>query len=237
MRTEYRFDFCIASFSELEKQLVSCMEYIPFIDTNKQVLSPKFVPLIFEACSLIDSVFREMVGETTERFNLKKYSELYEPRLFLEERSSLFLVSPLQVLQPYKGWTVSQPEWWVAYNSLKHDRLNNYEVATYMNAVFALAALHQLIASFKEFIGGFLRVGWIHTRNIELIGNLGSVAHLGALHLSPPSMVIESKLFVSPTRENFISYHQDDPRYFDVDYSVSGLSQRIRDLLFAHEDW
>lgn len=221
----------------LEKQLINCMEYIPFIETNNQVLSPKFVPIIFESCSLVDSIFKEMTGDDGERRTLKKYSEMYEPYLSLEERTSLFLVSPLQVLQPYKGWVTGPPEWWSAYNSLKHDRLNNYEVATYTNAALALAGLHQLMSCFKEFIGGFLRVGWIHTSNIELLINLGSVAHLGALHPSPPSMVVESELFASPTRDNFITYNANDPRFFEVDYDVSGLSHRIRDLLFAHEDW
>jgi len=178
-----------------------------------------------------------MTEGDSERYNLKKYGEIHEPYLLLEKRASLFLVSPLQLLQPYDSWTIGQPEWWAAYNSLKHDRLNNYEVATYTNAVLALAGLHQLIACFKEFIGGFLRAGWIDTDSVELVADLGSVAHLGTLHPAPPSMVIESELFVSPTRENFIGYSPNNPTSFEVDYDISGLSHRVRDLLFAHDDW
>jgi len=237
MRPEYRFDFCIASFCVLEQQLKSCMEYIPFIETNKQVLSPKFVPVIFEACSLVDSIFTEMAGDATERYNLKRHNQKHEPYLLLAEKTTLFLISPMQVLQPYREWSTTQPEWWAAYNALKHDRLDNYEVATYTNAVLALCALHQVMASFKEFIGGFLRAGWIATESFDVLTDLGSAAHLGGLHPGPPSVVIQSELFASPTRENFIGYHTDDPRFFEVDYDARGLSHRIRDLLFAHDDW
>ena len=112
MDREYKASFVIASFSGLEIQLQSCMEFIPYAGSNKKVVSPKFVPIIMEGCSLIDSVFNQMTSDNTERFNLKRYSELHENQLLLEENISLFLNTPLQVLQPYKDWTKKQPEWW-----------------------------------------------------------------------------------------------------------------------------
>lgn len=237
MNSDNKFDFAIASFSSLETQLITFMEYVPYIDNNKKVISPKFVPIIVDACSLIDSIFREITDDDTERYSLKKYCEIHETYLSLEGNISLFLVSPLQLLEPYAVWTKEQPDWWAAYNALKHDRLNNYEVATYVNAVLSLAGLHQLMARCKMFIGGFLRAGWIDTENNDLIGDLGSAAHLAGLHSNPPSMVIESKLFVTPTVENFLTRMSDDPEFFDVDYDVKGLSNRVRNFLFAHEDW
>lgn len=65
MGKEYKFDFCIASFSALEKQLASCMEYIPFIDTNKQVLSPKFVPIISRSRTGLNMAYLFPAKETS----------------------------------------------------------------------------------------------------------------------------------------------------------------------------
>jgi hypothetical protein len=238
MRNQHRLDFVINNFSLLELQLASCMDYIPFIDINRDVVSPKFIPIITEACALTESIFREITGDKGKRYSFKKYAELHEPSLSLEGNISLFLSYPLQLLEPYRDWTKQQPAWWKAYNALKHDRLRNYHVATYANVVAALAGLHQLMSRCEIFIGSFLRAGWIDTEDAGLEERLGVAAHLGALHAGPPSMAVESKLFVSPTVENFINYTLgDDLLYLDVDYSIAGLSNRVRSFIFAHEDW
>jgi hypothetical protein len=238
MPSDSKLDFVIASFSALEAQLQDCLNYIPFIENNKSVLSPRFTPIVMESCSLIDSIFSRITNDKSKKYNLKKYADLHESTLSLEGNISLFLGSPLRVLQPYRDWTSRQPDWWAAYNALKHDRINNYEVATYTNAIQALAGLHQLIARCKFFIGGFLRAGWLDTQGFDLIADLGSAAHLGPLHPSPPIMVIESRFFASPTRENFInSADEEEPLYLDINFEMPGLSNRLRNFVFAHEDW
>jgi hypothetical protein len=227
-------DFAVASFQVLERQLADCMEYLPFIDMNRQAISPKFIPIIMDSCSLIDSIFYEITSDVNlERLTLKKYSRLHEPKLLLDQNSSLFLVSPVQLLQPFKGWNQKTPLWWEAYNKLKHDRLNNYHFANYINAVYSLAGLHQLMARQHDFTGAFLKAGWIDTQDIEVIDNLGSAAHVGSV----VDVIVESKLFASATQENFVNAETSNGHYFDVDYQAKGLSIRLRNILFAHEDW
>ena len=234
MDERIKIDFVVASFQVLEKQLLDCMEYLPFLDANKQAISPKFIPIIMDSCSIIDLIFHEITTSSgKERFNLKKYSELHETSLSLDENASLFLVSPIQLLQPFKGWTKQPPTWWEAYNKLKHNRLNNFNLATFTNAVYALAGLHQIMTRQRNFIGAFLRTGWIDTKDFEVIDNLGSAAHVGSI----VDVVIETNLFVSATYKNFVNPEKSDEFYFDVDYEANGLSARVRNLLFAHEDW
>lgn len=230
-----KFDFAISTFSVLENQLVDCMEYLPFIQENEKAISPKFVPIIMDACSLIDSIFFEISAgnKNIKHFNLKTYSKLHESKLKLDINTTLFLATPIRLLQPFKGWTKKQPEWWASYNSLKHDRLNNFHFATFTNAVQALAGLHQLMARQRDFIGGFLKAGWIDTTNIDVVVNLGSTAREGSM----VDIVIESKLFVSASYESFVNADASDDLYFDVDYEAHGLSNRIRTILFGHEDW
>jgi hypothetical protein len=269
MQKSHAADFAVSNLKALEKQVQSCMEYIPFVEDNEKVISPKFIPIILDVCSLIDSIFHQISTEPVKRFNLKKYSEMYEPQLELESNISLFLATPVRALIPFAGWTKRPPKWWAAYNVLKHDRLKNYGAATFENAVMGFVALHQVMVRLKEFVGPFLREGWIDTSDIEIVADLSSAAHLGALHRNPPrdasgnkvfgrflnhkpfvfdarisqkalsgwasSLVVESQLVVSPTIENFV--RSFDGLYFDIDYDVKGISNRVRNLLFAHEEW
>jgi hypothetical protein len=226
--------FVVSNFISLESELITCLDFIPFIDTNLEVISPKFIPIIMESCSMIDSIFRKLAGDKSIRSNLKKYAETFEPHIELESDVTLFLSAPIRPLTPFKAWRSTTPTWWIAYNSLKHDRLHNYHHASIPNAVLALAGLHQLMARDKSFIGSFLNAGWIDTIEEETMVDIKSVAFLGALTPSPPSLIVESRLFATPTRENFVRSY--DGLYFDIDYGVNGLSQRLRNLLTAHED-
>jgi hypothetical protein len=234
MDDKVKIDFAVTSFVALEKELVNCMEYLPFIEPNKPAISPKFVPIIMDSCSLIDSIFFDLSANSkSERFSLKKYCELFEPKLQLNDDISLFLVSPVQLIQPYKNWTKTPPIWWEAYNSLKHNRLNNYHCANFINAIYALAGIHQLMARLREFIGSFLKIGWIDTHTIEVIEKLSSASHEGIV----VDVIIESKLFASPTDDNFVDPTKSNDLYFDINYDANGLSERIRNMLFAHEEW
>jgi hypothetical protein len=230
-------DFLLAQFTSLENQLKKWIEFVPYVDANKCIVSPKLTPILMEACSLIDSVFcSELSPAGPTQF--KKYAEELEPTRRFGERMSLFLVAPIHSLNPFHNWNLHIPIWWNAYNRIKHDRLNSIDFATYENVVNAMCGLHQVMSACKSFLGAFLRAGWIDTTDNDLFTSLASVAHLGALHPAPPSMVIESQLFVSPTRENFLnSDSAGTSLYFDVDYDMANLSNRIRNYLWSHEDF
>jgi hypothetical protein len=238
MSSVSKSNFAVANFLSLESQLATCMEYIPFVESNRQAISPKFVSIVMEACSLIDSVFRELTSDKVKHLNLKKYGLEHEAALSLDGNLSLFLSTPVQVLRPFRDWTNKQPGWWAAYNRLKHDRLNSYEAATYTNAVQAMAGAHQLMARNKQFVGEFIKAGWVDTNDDELMMTIASVAHLGALMRNPPEFVVESRLFASATVDNFIlPESEDDPLYIQVDLEYGGVSNRVRSFLFAHEEW
>lgn len=234
MNDSQSLDFAVSNFISLETQLSRCIDYIPFVEANLKVVSPKFIPIILDSCSLIDSIFSSRTKNRTERFNLKRYSEHFEEQMELEDTISLFLSSPIRPLRPFAEWTRKPPDWWSSYNSLKHDRLGHYEVATITNAVNAMAALHQVLSRTKEFSLSLLRIGWIDTNEFDTVVEISSVEHLGPLHPRPASIVIESQLFVSSARDNFVSLINDET--FSFDYTARGISNRLRNLLFASEN-
>ena len=44
-------DFVVANFRSLEQQLLESMAYVPYVKQNQAVVSPKFVPILLDACS------------------------------------------------------------------------------------------------------------------------------------------------------------------------------------------
>lgn len=210
-------EFAVNNFINLEKQVIECMEFIPFIDQNMSVISSKFIPIILESSSLIESIFKEITINKKERYSLKKYSELLEGQLELSETISFFLVSPIRFYQPYKDWKQKIPSWWNSYNKLKHDRLNNYEFATYETAILSLAGLHQLISKCRLFTNQLIKAGWFNTSG-EFMPEL-IFARVSQYGIPLSTIPCESSLFVSPLYLNFVSFQNGIPIIKDCDFS------------------
>lgn len=227
MEREDPLEFVVLQFHSLETQLLRCIEYVPFIEQNKNVFSPKFIPLLTEACSLIESVFRHMTNNE-ERHTLKTYVSMFEDRLELEEATSLLLVYPLQFLRPFHGWRTSAPTWWDAYNRLKHDQISNYSAGSYVNAVNALGGLHQVLSRSWAFLGHLTRAGWFN-QFCDAFGELGASWAAGT---GPPDMPAETKLFVSPIRDNFVDWSADPPTIEHWDFT-----ERVKNHIWEHEGW
>lgn len=191
MENEDILDFVVGNFSTLEDQLLDCMNYIPYLPSNMNVVSPKLTVILMESCSLIDSIFRYMESRPQRHQNLRAYSKQFEARLSLEEADSLFLVSPLQILHPFKGWTTTPPMWWLAYNQMKHDRVRNYAAASYALTVLSLVALHQVVARSWIFLGSLAKAGWFNEASDSYF-ELGASRAAGA---GPP---------ISPQSQNLL---------------------------------
>jgi hypothetical protein len=198
-----KLSFVLSNFEELESRLIECLSYIPFIENNKQVISPKFIPIILEACSLINSVFKNSKGQKGKKHDLKSYTKLVEQHLYLEEAISIFLNPPLRFLTPFENWTKATPAWWAAYNKLKHDRLDNYDAATYENAILAMSGLHQVISRSVEFAPVLLSAGWLNSNSRD-VGEL-TAARFSLSRISTKVIPVASKLFVSPLDSNFVN--------------------------------
>lgn len=112
--------------------------------------------------------FQEKVSGDVE-FNMGDYRKLMEPE-FILSRCEVQL-RPYQqnypslkcpdgfILKPFSQWEKEHTlPWWEAFTKLKHDRINNFHLATLRNAINALAATF-IVLSFKyldEFRGGLL---------------------------------------------------------------------------------
>lgn len=223
-------DFVVANFLALEGQLIQCTEYIPYIETNMSVISPKFPPILSESCSLMESIFQHLNRRNGHSSRgLKGYAELYEEDLELESTYSMFLASPLALLNPFSDWSKSTPPWWIAYNQTKHDRIDSYGSASFQHVVFSLAALHQVMARSRLFLGNMAKAGWFNERDEKFAELLaGRAAGAGI----PPEIAVESKLFVTPIWGNFVRV--EDGRQ---EFAWWEFSERVKNLVWEDYGW
>lgn len=240
--------FVLKSFSYLEEQLADCMEIIPPIHENMDMVSHRFVPIIVEACALWDSIKSDYFGRKNGEVNHKHGKIIIETELELSENMSIFLVSPPHLLFPHKDMQTQTPHWWNAYNLLKHDRIGNYRYATMSNAIDALAALHQLIARSNSFRNILFSTNWI-----KLPGDFRDMfSHIERITEGEydPIYIVESRLFASLTSENFsrIQYYYTEYPRNDINninelslYLIQtsdvlfGWSDRLRQVLLTHD--
>lgn len=220
-------DFVVANFMTLENQLIQFIEYVPYIEKNQQIFSPKLIPILMDACSLIDSIFRH-ASPSGERHTFKSYAATHEQRLELGDATMIFLVSPLQFFRPFERWTMSVPAWWEAYNAVKHDRIGNYSAASYLHTVQAMAALHLLLSRSWSFLGNLSKAGWFNEHSDSFAELIAS----RAAGTGPPDMPAESKLFVSPIRENFVNNAAGEMLVEAWDFS-----ERVKNHIWEHESW
>ncbi len=220
-------DFVVANFRSLEDQLLACMDFVPFVAENQSVVSPKFIPIILDACSLIDSILRDASSDDS-RHNLRSYAALHEPHLDLENATTILLVSPLRFLRPFSGWTSAPPEWWNAHNRVKHDRIKNYQSATYMHTVNALAGLHQVVARSWEFLGNLTRAGWFNESSDSFL-ELGAARASGA---GPNCLPAHTRLFVSTVRDDLMDWTTDPPTIEPLEFT-----ERVKAHIWEWEGW
>ena len=139
--------FIISNFSSLEEQLGVCLDFLPYAPENHGVVSPRFIPIILDACGLIESILKDIIDKQNERSTFKRYASETEEYLKLDTAFSIFLNTNLEFFNPFTSWMSKTPSWWSAYNLLKHDRLNNFAVATYETTIckpcFLLTNFHR----------------------------------------------------------------------------------------------
>lgn len=222
--------FVISNFASLEEQLAACLAFLPYTPENDHVVSPRFVPIILDACSLIDSVLRDFFEQPDRRATFKQFASETEAFLELNAAFSIFLTTRLTFINPFAAWESEIPEWWNAHNRLKHDRLNNYAAATYKTTVLALAALHQVIARNRHWIPSLVSAGWFNSDDSHFL-DLVSAQDIGQCVTPINVMAVESRLFVTPLHSNFVELEQDKP----VVSKDCEFSPRVAAMVWAFE--
>lgn len=115
---------------------------------NSMTYSIEYVRQIQAICSEIDVLLKEIcktINEDERAENMKEYSSMVLSDIFWRKITCQKIDFRRTELQPFKNWKSGEdyqaPEWWLGYNAVKHNRIENYKRANLKNVVNALAGL------------------------------------------------------------------------------------------------
>ncbi|AZQ11184.1 hypothetical protein [Shewanella khirikhana] len=148
----------VASYINLEKQLLSFMDVVPLESNHLNVWSPQLVTIILEAASQLDSLLRYCTVRKENGIFIEhasgKVNILTHYKNHKDSLSHQWVVcwgDDGYLIQPFKVWIGSkqyqQLFWWDAYNKIKHDRVTNMKLGTLRVASYVLAALYLAIVN------------------------------------------------------------------------------------------
>lgn len=144
---EYRF---------LEENFLEYLRYVPLSNEHFNVWSLYLGDLLLRTCSIIDSFFkRAMFSSVLDSVNNIKLYRTYTGsqikigtyRLIFDSfyrlsSKKIYEIRTFNIYTPFLIWnSEDSPDWWKAYNHIKHDRFKNKKEATLNVTINALSAL------------------------------------------------------------------------------------------------
>lgn len=156
-------------YQVIEKDFIDFIRIVPISEKkNLDVYSPVLRDIIIRTCVQIELFFKEWskyeCSSGNESNLLKKYQEIdkrtSQPKgaknwnfvdyFIIKEKylkSKLLHIRELNInADPFESWNDEKnlPEWWKAYNAIKHDGINSKTRVTLKNALDSLLALFSL---------------------------------------------------------------------------------------------
>jgi hypothetical protein len=140
-----------AYYFSLEDDFVETSRYVEICEDNFDTYSIQYVRMILAIGSEVDVVAKEVcrqINASNALGNIDQYRDI----LVVEKPAMPRLRfgtawNPLR-LQPWQSWgntPPTNPDWWRAYNTVKHERLSNLSLGNLRNTINALAGLYALM--------------------------------------------------------------------------------------------
>lgn len=141
-------------FLSLEQDLARLSRFVELSEANFSTYSIEQVRLLLASCSEIDVLAKALCKKINSRSradSINKYaSEILQAHPRLKESEVIIRRHGLR-LNPWIDWSVDEsPQWWRAYNKVKHQRSDHFREASLKNTLNALAALFVLLPFYYQ---------------------------------------------------------------------------------------
>lgn len=142
-------------FIALEQDLERASRYVEFAEPNFPTYSLEFAHLMFAAASEVEVVLKRFCARFAPKEPTEDINDLKKIVLGGDQGDDYRLKGlPKRIvsvprfgleLQPWKNWSGKKnPDWWKAYNAVKHNRHERFTDANLHNALNAVGALFVL---------------------------------------------------------------------------------------------
>lgn len=143
----------------LEDDLIETGRYVEICEDNYDTYSTYFTRLLLAAASEVDVVAKMLccqINPQGKYGNIEDYRRTITPK-FPAIPSIVMGIQWTDIqVKPWSSWAdspPSNPEWWRAYNRVKHERHDNFKEANLRNALTAIAALYCLVRHLQQDVG------------------------------------------------------------------------------------
>lgn len=154
-------------YKRLESDFINATSYFPFEKEHKEIWSEYFSDLIVRIGNSVDSFFRIMLKDESfasfqhvasmrrrRRRDINYFRDFFEP-IYVLSGVKVQVAYGLTFYErdccPFKEFKNNRiPDWWNAYNHVKHEWFDRIQEATLKNTIEALAGLFILNILHKE---------------------------------------------------------------------------------------
>jgi len=141
-------------FLAVEEDVERFSRYVDFSEANMETYSIELARLLFASAAEAEVVARllcDSIKPGHGRKDLEKFGKVICLEFpFLTELKVVLPRFSLEC-QPWAGWRKKKPDWWIAYNKVKHTRHEAFNKANLRNCLDALSGLFVLLlVLFKE---------------------------------------------------------------------------------------
>lgn len=141
-------------YLELENDFFSTEPYVTIEEDNYRTYSIQYTKIYLSICSEIDCLLKEIcknIDATTKANKINLYYPIITNEFENFKQEGVYFQKQKIELYPWEEWQESSaPKWWVYYNKIKHQRLEQdsksdityYKFSNLENVLNALAALY-----------------------------------------------------------------------------------------------
>jgi len=153
-------------YQAIENRLIPTFYIVAPDESNRATHSFTFSSILRDIGSVFDSVVRDLIVQSGKDYSLKikgyiEFLDNIDPSL--EKRRIIFTPNYNIIIPFQKNPETGIPNWWHAYNKVKHSEIKNYSYGNLENTITALASL------------AILRTSVSMQTNALLFKNIGAV--------------------------------------------------------------
>jgi len=141
-------------FLTLDADTANLSRYIDFVDDNFDAYSVEMARILLSASSEVDVVAKllcKKINSKSEAGNIDDYRT--EITGAIPRFCGMEVIIPRYALtrHPWDNWTKNtNPDWWSAYNAVKHERNANFKLASLKNTLNSVGALLVMLLHYYD---------------------------------------------------------------------------------------
>jgi hypothetical protein len=235
-------------FTNVERGVIRCSDYVDI--SHQDAFSRQIALQLYETGALAEAMMKQIISDSSlDNYtgiatelgkaravsspfpDIRSYAAVLEKVFHLSRGKVTFqLFSYEETFRPFESFEVDatrkSPEWWDAYNAVKHDFLTNMNQATVRSMIRASAALFLLVVLYpadwqNHALRGRIKGGVIQNGKLYEYEALTGIhetllmaffPHLGARGMRTQDIVASSKLF----RATLLHIDQSHPDDFEL---------------------